>query len=361
MARGGDAASGLPSPQGVSAMAGKAWVLISKEAGDRQYGGNVGYADLRRVLYAYDSTVPNHKQLSLGDFVIVRDSRGAFGAAIVESLEQSSGVKVLQRCPSCGTTSIKARKQALPRWRCSNGHAFVAPSEEERPVLRFEARFGESYRDIAPPLSSRTIRAAALRPSDQLSIEEVSLEAIEAALLHACPAARDIVEGFARGLTVNAVDGAPETEPPFAGSIVDSRQMVLRAVLNRRGQVGFRNQLISRYGPKCMITGATLLDVIEAAHIKPYRGQEDNDPANGLLLRADLHTLFDLLLLGIEPDSLKVKLHPRIRGYGYDHLETMALAAGTRRPSTEALRGRWQLFLDRLLSDQGSAPTRELA
>jgi putative restriction endonuclease len=37
-----------------------------------------------------------------------------------------------------------------------------------------------------------------------------------------------------------------------------------------------------------------------------YRGMKDNDPSNGLLLRTDIHTLYDLNLLGIEPDSLKV-------------------------------------------------------
>jgi HNH endonuclease len=37
------------------------------------------------------------------------------------------------------------------------------------------------------------------------------------------------------------------------------------------------------------------LDILEAAHISPYRGEEDNHPENGLLLRADLHTLFDHL------------------------------------------------------------------
>jgi HNH endonuclease len=45
--------------------------------------------------------------------------------------------------------------------------------------------------------------------------------------------------------------------------------------------------------------------------IRPYRGDHDNDPKNGLLLRTDLHTLFDLNLLGIKPDTLTVIIHRR--------------------------------------------------
>ncbi|MCG7354741.1 HNH endonuclease [Roseomonas mucosa] len=46
--------------------------------------------------------------------------------------------------------------------------------------------------------------------------------------------------------------------------------------------------------------------MLEAAHILPYRGEATNHPTNGLLLRADLHTLFDCGLLAIDPDTLQV-------------------------------------------------------
>jgi putative restriction endonuclease len=47
---------------------------------------------------------------------------------------------------------------------------------------------------------------------------------------------------------------------------------------------------------------------LEAAHISPYRGSQSNHPQNGLLLRADLHTLFDLGMLAVEPLRRKVVL-----------------------------------------------------
>ncbi len=58
-----------------------------------------------------------------------------------------------------------------------------------------------------------------------------------------------------------------------------------------------------RYEHRCVVTGCTVIAVLEAAHIRPYRRPEDNDVKNGLLLRADIHTLFDLNLLGIEPGT----------------------------------------------------------
>ncbi len=92
------------------------------------------------------------------------------------------------------------------------------------------------------------------------------------------------------------------------------------------------------------MTGCKTLAVLEAAHIKPYRGDDDNHPENGLLLRADIHTLFDLDLLGIEPDGLRVELHPDIANeYGCLIQKTLCCTRQNR-PSKEALRQRYAQF-----------------
>ena len=81
------------------------------------------------------------------------------------------------------------------------------------------------------------------------------------------------------------------------------------AVPARRNQGGFRKSLRKRYGDRCMASGCTLMSLVEAAHILPYHGGVDDSPDNGLLLRADLHTLFDLNFLGIDPHTLQVRIH----------------------------------------------------
>jgi predicted restriction endonuclease len=61
-------------------------------------------------------------------------------------------------------------------------------------------------------------------------------------------------------------------------------------------------------GAKCIISGCN----IEAAHIIPYRNQDSHNIANGLLLRVDLHRLFDKYLLTIDPETRKVLIAPEL-------------------------------------------------
>jgi putative restriction endonuclease len=119
----------------------------------------------------------------------------------------------------------------------------------------------------------------------------------------------------------------------------------LRAIRIRRGQTAFRIALRKRYGDACVVTGCTVVDLLEAAHIVPYRGAPDNDPANGLLLRADIHTLFDLELLGVEPGTLEIHLHPALSRTEYAVLAGTTLRCESQRPSPTAIEHRWTSFL----------------
>jgi putative restriction endonuclease len=66
------------------------------------------------------------------------------------------------------------------------------------------------------------------------------------------------------------------------------------------------------YDRRCAITGERTLPVLDAAHIKPYGLDGPHDPRNGLLLRSDLHTLFDRGYVTVTP-GLKVEVSRRIR------------------------------------------------
>jgi hypothetical protein len=121
----------------------------------------------------------------------------------------------------------------------------------------------------------------------------------------------------------------------------------------RPGQAEFRESLQQRYGGQCMITGCPLLGIVEAAHIVPYRMTSDHHPANGLLLRADLHALFDLHLLGIDPESLIVSVHPEARRAGYTELDGVSLRVlSDLRPSRDALTLRRTWFQERMSGDR---------
>ena len=104
------------------------------------------------------------------------------------------------------------------------------------------------------------------------------------------------------------------------------------------------------YGRRCAISGCPVLDVLEAAHIHPYRGKETNHVANGLLLRADFHTLLDCGLLAVDPDGARVVVAPAIRSSSYGKLHGRTLRtreAGWPGPSVEALRLRFDEFTGR--------------
>jgi putative restriction endonuclease len=83
-------------------------------------------------------------------------------------------------------------------------------------------------------------------------------------------------------------------------------------IVRRRGQPEFRCQLLAAYGGRCAISGCDAIEALEAAHITPFRGSDTNRTDNGILLRADLHTLFDLGLLAIHAAEYTLLLSPAL-------------------------------------------------
>ena len=80
----------------------------------------------------------------------------------------------------------------------------------------------------------------------------------------------------------------------------------------RLGQGAFRVMVTDAYERRCVVTGEKTLPVLEAAHIKPYNLVGKHELSNGLLLRSDLHTLFDLGYLTVTPSDLRVRVSRRI-------------------------------------------------
>jgi len=68
----------------------------------------------------------------------------------------------------------------------------------------------------------------------------------------------------------------------------------------RPDQQEFRRKVAERDGLKCAITGCAIPEVLDAAHLAPRAPGGSDDPANGMILRADIHRLFDAGLLSID-------------------------------------------------------------
>jgi hypothetical protein len=97
----------------------------------------------------------------------------------------------------------------------------------------------------------------------------------------------------------------------------DARRRIMRAIVQREGQPQFRRALLEEYAGQCAISGCTVETLLEAAHIIPYLGPHTNDVTNGLLLRADLHKLFDLHMFCIDPLTHTVHLCRELKASEY--------------------------------------------
>ncbi len=116
------------------------------------------------------------------------------------------------------------------------------------------------------------------------------------------------------GLTAEPLDMEADTR-----KFQETRQAV------REGQAKFRLDLLDAYGSRCAATEYDVPEGLEAAHIRPYRGAHTNETRNGILLRADIHNLFDYGIIGVDPETMKVVLNQRAKGSKYSPLHGQSL------------------------------------
>ena len=123
-------------------------------------------------------------------------------------------------------------------------------------------------------------------------------------------------------------------------SIEDAREISLRAMVVRSGQSKFRSSVLEAYGGACCVTGCSVEPALEAAHIFPYNGEHTNDVQNGLLLRSDIHRLFDLGMLWIDSSNMSVCLSSSLIASTYSqylNLKIRLPLLASLRPSLKAL------------------------
>jgi hypothetical protein len=130
-------------------------------------------------------------------------------------------------------------------------------------------------------------------------------------------------------------------------NIEDERSRKNQAIVQRLGQSGFRKALLLAYDGRCAVSGFGVERTLQAAHIISYMGETTNHVSNGLLLRADLHNLFDSFLLSIDPETFTVHIALGLRDTPYGELsgKKIALPAGeSLRPNRDALKKHFDVF-----------------
>src|SRR6476469_7610249 len=140
-----------------------------------------------------------------------------------------------------------------------------------------------------------------------------------------------------------------------AETLQDARRRITASIVQRQGQPKFRRKLLTAYAGRCPITDCDVESAIEAAHIIPYQGTQTNHLTNGLPLRADIHTLFDLHLLSIRPDTNEVVIAPELVGTCYQNLAERKLTLPQdlkTAPNQNALSKHHEIFLSKCKNSQ---------
>lgn len=136
----------------------------------------------------------------------------------------------------------------------------------------------------------------------------------------------ELILTYRRGKTAthkSEEESIAQTNKQIKTALIEIR----KSIQKRQGQKQFRDELIKVYRCRCAITGCKVTGVLEAAHVKPYHISKENHPKNGILLRADLHTLFDLNLIVIHPQTKKIEVKEPLQDSGYQILDGIILRA----------------------------------
>ncbi len=127
-------------------------------------------------------------------------------------------------------------------------------------------------------------------------------------------------------------------------SLTDASQnpQVPRAVRERRGQQRFKFRVLRRYGAECAVCGLSVMETLDAAHLRPKKKRGSDDPRNGLVLCASHHRAFDADLFAVEPETLAIQSRDRGPTLVDLQITRESLTHLPRSPHADALRWRWE-------------------
>jgi transcription elongation factor Elf1 len=270
-----------------------AWLMMVK---DKPVALSAGYLDDVSRIYRWDDTVPNYERPSPGDVVILWDSHQLLGVSIIEAIETSAGQKVRFRCPECNHTDLRERKSKKPVYKCGKCKIEIdEPKEQSLSVVTYHASYDSSWVDLSAELNGPILRSLCRSPKSQHSIRAINY----ARFLDKLPSTLQmpIKKILSRGAS------------PIPSGHTPRVQKV------RNGQPTFRRQLLKKYGEICVLSGSAPRDVLDAAHLYSYAELEKHYLYGGLLIRKDLHRLFDLGRIRIDPKSLNIFVNDSLFEY----------------------------------------------
>ncbi|WP_435278960.1 HNH endonuclease [Streptomyces sp. 1222.5] len=272
-----------------------AWFVLVVGS-ERQHGGNDGYDDSPAAHYSWDSTVPQHANLAAGDVIALWDKKMLLGISVIERIDVDHAIKSSYFHERCGRADFKRLKTGDLRWWCNKCRVrFEAPGVREKEVTTYRSHHSRAWQDLRGQLIGGEIRALCDKPTSQHSMRPARWEKVRAALLAA-----------GAQVTVDTADGARAV---IRGG---HRRATVQV---RQGQGIFRERLLSEQGERCAFSGPTPASALEAAHLYSFAESGEHYEYGGLLLRRDLHALFDLGHIAVDPTTDCIDVRESIRAY----------------------------------------------
>jgi len=272
----------------------RAWLVLAVGE-NRQHGGNSGYDDVPDSHYTWDSTVANHARLRPGEFIVLWDKKVLVGASVIESISVGEAQKIIYRCPKCRKASIKQRRKLSPRYKCNScGDEFNDPLSIKKDVNTYQSRHDAGWVAMDGLMVGSELRGLCISPKSQQSLRPFRWGDFRSALA-------------AKGHSVDL--DAPHRRAAMDGG---HRSATVRV---RVGQVEFRRRLIQQFGDKCAMCGPTPLQVLEACHLYSYADLGEHHDHGGLLMRRDIHRLFDNGDVAVDPTTQTIDVRGSMHQY----------------------------------------------
>ncbi|WP_198347027.1 HNH endonuclease [Nocardiopsis dassonvillei] len=272
-----------------------AWLMLAKAASKRI---GEGYDDNPDTHYSWDSTVPNHATVQVGDMIVLWDSTELLGLSVIEDITKGQAEKQTPYCLKCGRADVAERKQKLPRFVCWNSGCKYESDKagwKQKTVTTYRSRHEAGWISARGTLMAPELRALCVRPKSQNSLRELRWDEFHQALSKGSVS-----------LPLRVVETAHQT---IKGGHSTATIRV------RKGQPAFRKQLLNTFGEVCAFTGPAPAQALEAAHLYSYAANGKHHKGGGLLLRRDLHRLFDLGLIAVDPQAKSLHLTDDLKPY----------------------------------------------
>ena len=300
------------------------WLLLLKTE-KRVHAGNLGYDDKDSSSYSWDNTVPNHNEPSAGDRIVIWDGETSLGTSVIERIKTGVDKKIRRRCPNCSSTNIRERTSSLPKFKCAAKKClkeFVQPKDISIQVKTFKTCHESGWLDLSGRFDAKLLRKLCQSDVSQHSIRPFKWD--------------EFLEVLDRS-EKNKIQTNSRTVDSWLGGGRKYKSTKVRI-----GQRKFRQNLIDKFGNVCAFMGETPLQALEAAHLYSFADIEKHFDCGGILLRRDLHRLFDLGLIAVNPTSLMIDLSPEIKRFAqYNSLHNKLLSIKLSKKEVDWLKIHW--------------------